>query len=248
MKKVKKYPKNQLEKFSTLFTQLGLVLVLLVVYLVLEYETVPKKAIAYSNTSVLEEVYSIPTPVVLKKLPKKVVQEQKVPKKMLPKVVPLDQFDSTKEENLLQEPLPLSTEVEGLLEHPEPEIIDADDDPEPVLLMHLQKAPIFPGCEGLTEAQARECLERKIKAHVRHYFDAAIAQEVGMSSGTYRILTQFVIDNNGEITDLQIRAPHAKLKKEATKVVDKLPKFTPGMQNDKPVKVRYSLPITFRVE
>jgi len=43
MKNVKKLPTKQLEKFSTIFTQLGLVLVLFIVYLAIEHETEEKK-------------------------------------------------------------------------------------------------------------------------------------------------------------------------------------------------------------
>lgn len=249
MKKVTKYPKNQIEKFSTVFTHLGLVVVLFVVYLVLEHETPQKKPIAFTHTNIPEEVFTVPMPVILKKSPKKLVQKETVSKNVPVEKLPKDQFVSTHEHNILEEPIPtLVTDENALIEYPEPEVINSNDDPDPVLLMHLQKAPIYPGCEGLTEPQSRKCLERKIKLHVRQHFDAAIAQEVGMHSGTYRIITQFVIDDRGEVIDLQIRAPHVKLKKEAARVVDRLPKFTPGLQNDKPVKVRYSLPITFRVE
>ncbi len=249
MKKVTKYPKNQIEKFSTVFMHLGLVLVLVVVYLVLEHETAQKKPLAFTGASIPEEVLTVPIPIIYKKSPKKVVQEQSVSKNIKVETVPIDQFVSTDENNLLEDPIPTpAIDENALSDFPEPEFIDSNDDPDPVLMMHLQKAPIYPGCEGLTEPQSRQCLERKIKAHVRQHFDAAIAQEVGMRSGTYRIITQFVIDTHGEIIDLQIRAPHLQLNKEATKVIEKLPKFIPGIQNDKPVKVRYSLPITFKVE
>ncbi|MEQ3498944.1 energy transducer TonB [Tenacibaculum sp. SSH1-16] len=87
-----------------------------------------------------------------------------------------------------------------------------------------------------------------MQQHIQRNFNSELAQDVGLNSGKYKILTQFVIDKLGNVTDIQIRAPHAKLKKETNRVVNKIPKFTPGKQNNKEVKVKYTLPITFRVE
>jgi protein TonB len=44
-----------------------------------------------------------------------------------------------------------------------------------------------------------------------------------------------------------VKAPHARLEKEALRVIEALPKMTPGKQHLKPVKVKYTLPIIFEV-
>ncbi|QTD39319.1 energy transducer TonB [Polaribacter batillariae] len=59
--------------------------------------------------------------------------------------------------------------------------------------------------------------------------------------------TQFLINEKGNITDIKVRAPHPKLKKEVFNIIQK-PKFIPGKQNGKIVKTRYTLPISFEVE
>ena len=51
-----------------------------------------------------------------------------------------------------------------------------------------------------------------------------------------------------DVTDIVTRAPHTALEKEAQRIVEKLPKMTPGMQQDKAVSVKYILPIRFVVE
>ena len=52
----------------------------------------------------------------------------------------------------------------------------------------------------------------------------------------------------GKVIDINIRAPHRKLQQATLKLIEKLPKFTPGRQGSKTVKVRYTLPISFLVD
>ena len=58
----------------------------------------------------------------------------------------------------------------------------------------------------------------------------------------------FKIDKTGAITDVMARAPHNRLRDEAIRVVKSLPHMTPGKQRGRPVGVKYSLPIAFKVE
>jgi protein TonB len=83
---------------------------------------------------------------------------------------------------------------------------------------------------------------------VQRNFNAQLANEIGLNSGKYRISTQFIIDDKGNVVDIQIRAPHFRLKKETQELIEKLPRFTPGKQRNKAVKVKYTLPISFRVD
>ena len=76
-----------------------------------------------------------------------------------------------------------------------------------------------------------------------------MAQDIGLSSGSIqRIFVMFKIEKNGDIVDVRARAPHKTLEKEAIRVIGKLPKMVPGKQRNKPVGVKYSLPITFKIE
>lgn len=251
MKMPKKMPRKQLEKFSTIFMQLGLVLSLSIVYFILEYKTEEKIPLPIVFGDVIPEDYSIDEiPKIFVREVKKVVAKP-APKKQvkldLTKIKKVDNDEVIK--NVIDLPIAddaPTIDVTNLPESDEDEIINKNDDP--VFMRNLQNAPIFRGCEGLTEKEGRKCLERKIRQHVQRYFNSEIAQDLGMRSGKYRISTQFVINKEGNIVDLKIRAPHIKLKKEVKKLVKKIPKFTPGKQNNMPVKVRYTLPITFMVE
>ncbi|CAM1359293.1 Protein TonB [Tenacibaculum sediminilitoris] len=247
MKTPKKNAKMQLEKFSTIFTQLGLVLTLFVVFLVLEHETAKDIAmIKTSNAQVYEKVYTFDKPVIIKK---EVKQSEELKKKRVIKDLskPKEVDDKTEVAtviDLLVEDT--SIDIDKVPESKEIEIIKDTDDP--VSIKNVQNAPVFKGCEGLSEEENIKCFERKIQQHIQRNFKLELAQEVGLSSGKYKILTQFIIDKNGEVIDVKIRAPHSELEKETKRVVGKIPNFTPGKQNNKRVKVRYILPITFKVE
>lgn len=64
-----------------------------------------------------------------------------------------------------------------------------------------------------------------------------------------RVIVQFVVDKDGSITNAQVVKgidPH--LDKEALRVINLMPKWSPGMQNHKPVRVKYTVPVVFRLQ
>lgn len=86
----------------------------------------------------------------------------------------------------------------------------------------------------------------KIKKIVGNEFDTGLAEDLGLT-GINRVYVQFKINKNGDVTDVRARNPHARLQREAERVVKKLPKMKPGEQRGQKVGVLYSLPITFQV-
>ena len=74
----------------------------------------------------------------------------------------------------------------------------------------------------------------------------SIAQENGIQG---RVLVQFVVNKDGSIVDPKVlRAVDPSLDKEAMRVVQSMPKWTPGRQRGKNVRVRFTLPVTFRLQ
>ena len=64
-----------------------------------------------------------------------------------------------------------------------------------------------------------------------------------------RVIITFVVESDGSITEAHIvRSVNPLLDAEALRVVNAMPNWTPGMQNGEPVRVKYTLPITFKLQ
>jgi len=59
----------------------------------------------------------------------------------------------------------------------------------------------------------------------------------------------FIIEKDGSITHISIlRSPNTMLSNEAIRVISTMPKWSPGMQDGKPVKVQFNLPVHFKLQ
>ena len=246
MKNTKKIPGKQLERFSNIFTQLGLVLVLFIVYITLEHKTEQKTVIGCDFSDKTKIVYVEPDTEVLYTKATKVIPEVV---KALPFLInEVVKGDNTITEVIIDDTPIENTEIidiDALIVIKEPETFNIED---AVPFVSLQNAPVFKGCENLSKEENKACFDKKIKQFVQRNFDLELANELGLHSGNHRIQTQFIINQEGNIIDVKIRAPHKKLEKETQRIIKKLPKFKPGKQNNRTVKVRYLLPITFKIE
>lgn len=247
MKSLKKHENKQLEKFSTIFMQIGFVFTLFVVFVSLEYETVKKTAVLQpTEPEVYETVFTFQQPIVKREVKAVVKNKKKTVKEVYKPEIVDNSTDLTIVENVIDNTPNPDFDLSKVKEVTEIETIDTTDDP--ISIHNVQSTPVFKGCENLSEEENKKCFERKIQKHIQRHFNSEIGQDVGLRSGKYKILTQFIIDKSGNVVDIKIRAPHHKLQSETNRVVTKIPKFTPGKQNDRAVKVRYTLPITFRVD
>ena len=74
----------------------------------------------------------------------------------------------------------------------------------------------------------------------------AIAEENGIQG---RVVCTFVVERDGSITDVKVvRSVDPSLDKEATRVISSMPKWVPGKQDGEPVRVRFTLPVTFKLK
>ena len=118
---------------------------------------------------------------------------------------------------------------------------------EDVNFMIIEDVPTYPGCSGNNQ-ERKDCFSRMVQKHFGKKFNADLPNELGLSPGKKRVFIGFKIDKNGNVVDIQTKAPHPKIKDEVEKVMSQLPKMKPGKQRGKPVGVKYSIPFTLIVE
>jgi len=110
------------------------------------------------------------------------------------------------------------------------------------------KSPIYPGCEKKkTELDRKKCFTSKMYRHISRKFNTSLAQNIGLEEGIHQVRVQYIIDKAGYATVLNVRAENEKLEQEAIRVIQSLPKMTPGTIDGKRTKLQYNIPIKFAV-
>lgn len=99
----------------------------------------------------------------------------------------------------------------------------------------VEQMPMYPGGDGALMGYLRDNI---------HY--PTVAAENGVQG---RVVVGFVVERDGSITDVKIlRGVDPSLDREAMRVVKNMPKWTPGKQNGSAVRVKYQVPVSFRLQ
>ena len=99
----------------------------------------------------------------------------------------------------------------------------------------VEQMPSFPG--------GPSALMQYLSSNIKY---PVVAEENGVQG---RVVCTFVVERDGSITDVRvIRSVDPSLDKEAVRVVKSMPKWIPGKQNGSAVRVKYTVPVTFRLQ
>lgn len=99
----------------------------------------------------------------------------------------------------------------------------------------VEQQPQFPGGMG--------ALNQWLGSNIKY---PAMAAENGIEG---RVIVQFVVERDGSVSGVHVvRGVDSSLDKEATRVVAQMPKWIPGKQNGSAVRVKYTVPVTFRFQ
>ena len=234
---IKKNPKSNLENYSKIFMQIGLVLALFITYAAIEKKTYDRNIgdLGSANMTAEMEEETVITERIEPVKPK-------TPPPPAPEKIEIVEDEKEVEETIIESTETDETEAVEIIEVEEVEEVIED-----VSFMIIEDVPVFPGCKGNKE-ELKKCFSKKVQKHFSRKFDADLPNELGLSAGRKRVFIGFKIDKNGNIVNVQARAPHPKIKSEVVKVMKQLPKMKPGRQRDKPVGVKYSIPFTLIVE
>lgn len=122
--------------------------------------------------------------------------------------------------------------------------VEKDSDQTDFILAAVESPPIFPGCEKVKKEEQKKCFEEQIRKFVAKNTNYPETAKMNNQSG--KIFIEFMIDNKEDVKILNVSESYPLLQKEAKRVISRLPKMTPGRQNDKAVNVKYVMPITFK--
>ena len=99
----------------------------------------------------------------------------------------------------------------------------------------VEEMPSFPGGNG--------ALMSYLNSNVKY---PVVAQENGVQG---RVIISFVVERDGSISDVKVaRSVDPSLDREAQRVVKSMPRWTPGKQNGQTVRVKYTVPVVFRLQ
>ncbi|MBU2526178.1 MAG: energy transducer TonB [Bacteroidetes bacterium] len=234
----KKNPKVDLTRRSGLFFQVGLVAVLLITWIMIEWKSYDRSNIDVGMVN-MDEMFEEEIPVVDLSTP----PPPPPPPPAAPEVLEVVEDEKEVEETVIQ-----STEATQQTEIVKVETVEVEEEVEDVSVPFavIEDVPLFPGCEKVAKDKRRDCFQEKMNDHIRDNFQyPEIAQEMGIQG---RVYVQFTIAKDGSITDVRMRGPDKNLEKEAARIISKLPKMIPGKQRGKAVKVPFSIPINFKLQ
>lgn len=230
---IKKDPKADLEPRKTTYWLTGLVGILAILFIAFEWTNVTRK---YVNTGVGDAIMEEEEEIVM------TVQNTPPPPPPPPPMPDvIEQLTVVEDDVEVAEVEMQSTEddanttVEVIQQTVETGPAEEEEAEANQIFTVVEQEPEFPG--------GTKALMEYISKNLRY---PAFAAENGIQG---RVTLSFVVEKDGSVTDIQeMRSPSEDLTKEAKRVVQSMPKWKPGKQRGKPVRVKYMLPVTFRLQ
>lgn len=235
--KLKKNPKADLRKNSSLYFIIGLCLMLAITWRAIEWKSYEKNGFAYQALDIdADDDEEIP-----------ITEQIKTPPPPSPPVQQPTLIEVVEDEEEVEETIIESTETdEDEIIEVENVAIEIEEDDIDVPFAVIEDVPVFPGCEKVKKEQLRACFQEQINKHIkRHFRYPEVAQEMGIQG---RVYVNFIIAKDGQITNIRMRGPDNNLEAEAKRIISLLPQMIPGKQRGRPVRVPFSIPITFRLQ
>lgn len=228
---IKKSPKADLEKGKTLGILMGMVVGLAVLFVGFEWGTKDIQVVTASDgvqDIIAEEEIEITRP-------------ENTPPPPPPPPAPVvtevlnvveDDVELEEQEIITSEDNQNEAQVQTYVA---PAVVEEEEESAQQIFTVVEEMPKFPG----GDAELLKFIAKSIKYPV-------IAQENGIQG---RVICSFVVNRDGSVVDAEVlRGVDPSLDKEALRVIATMPKWTPGKQRGKPVRVKYTVPITFRLQ
>ena len=225
----KKNEKANLENKKSLFIQIGLIVALLVCLGAMEWTSGQKKDSAFAGmTEEAIEEEQIP------------VTEETPPEEMPPpEVTVTDLFEIVEDDVVIDNEVRFEddeTSEDKVVEIYAPVLQAEEEEVEEEIFVIVEDMPKFKGGDINT---FREWVQKRVRY-------PELAAENGIQG---RVFITFVVETNGNVSNVSVsRSVDALLDEAAKEAVAASPKWEPGMQRGRPVRVRYSIPIIFQLQ
>ena len=226
---VKKSPKADLEGKKTSNLLIGAIMTLSVLFIGFEWSERDKKVTTDTGIETLvfeEEII----PITEQEQPKQAPPPPEAPK--VEEVLEIMDNDSEVEESTIQ----ASDDTQAAVEVKyTPVEVEEEEVEEQQIFQVVEEMTEFPGGMG-------ECM-KFLGKNIKY---PTISQENGVQG---RVIVQFVVNRDGSIVDpVVVRGVDPYLDKEALRVISTMPKWKPGKQRGKAVRVKYTVPVMFRLQ
>jgi len=229
---VKKSPKASLENKRLLLTEIGLVIALCIVYFAFNHSSKDKSVNKnfVDNTQVLVEEEMI---AIQNELPPPPPEAPQIP-------VLSDQIDIVDDDIKLDDDLIINTEDDAnlgvdIMDYKEAEVEEEAVEEEAIPFQLVEQKPSFQGGDA-------NDFSKWVNARLVY---PEIAKENGVQG---RVTLQFTVEADGRVTNVRVlRGVDESLDKEAVRVVSSSPRWKPGKQRDRAVKVTYTFPVIFQL-
>lgn len=230
---VKKTKRASLEGTKTLGLLMGLVIGLAIMFVAFEWGTKVEEVVTIEGIAdiLVEEEIEITRP------------EENTPPPPPPPPAPVvtevlsvveDDVELEQQDILSSEDNQRDAQVQTYVA-PVASVVEEEEESAQQIFTVVEDMPKFPG----GDAELLQFIAKSIKYPV-------IAQENGIQG---RVICAFVVNRDGSVVDAEVvRGVDPSLDKEAIRVINTMPKWTPGKQRGKPVRVKYTVPITFRLQ
>ena len=223
----KKSPKANLENKKLMFMQIGMIISLLVAWLAFEHKSYDKREI---DPSLLNREIAVDEEMVE-------ITKQEEPK---PQPVEVPQQTTQLEivdDDVETQDIEINAEVEQneVIEEYVPVEVEEEEVQEQEIFQIVEEMPSFPGGEAE--------LLKYVATHIKY---PQIARETGIQG---RVFVGFVVEPDGSVSNVKIlRGIGGGCDEEAVRVIKSLPKWKPGKQRGKAVRVSYQIPVLFKLQ
>ena len=208
----------------------GAILTLAVMFLAFEWSEREKKIVVDSGVQeiVFEEEM---IPITEQEPPKQAPPPPEAPK--MEEIIEIVENDADVEETTIEATDDINTAV--AVQTYQGVAVEEEEVDEQEIFQVVEEMPEFPGGQ-------QECMKWLAK-NMKY---PTISQENGVQG---RVIVQFVVNKDGSIVEpVVVRGVDPYLDKEALRVVAMMPKWKPGKQRGKPVRVKYTVPVMFRLQ